>query len=258
MFFGAGTRDSRLRLFACCLLCAACLVFVLTDLHAEVTEIRTIVFAHDPGRQYPELEFECLDAVTIDAFVGNSGHRFHFWSTLTLVYDETLVAPGASVPLTFTLVPFDGEGSEYDLERGLKFNLDCTFYDWGVKYGNDVEGDFVPPLWGEHESLDDMLATIWDKGKWCFGSAAIGLYTVERFDGNEVKIPIYVQNPHNETAVWFDETGTDTIVISFTYRNTAEATLEIADSWVGDITLEAGPLTDPKFIVDQSESLIKT
>ena len=264
MSIGARVAAGSFSRFLASLLFAVCLLFIATGVSSAekplsiVDKPLNIVFEVEPERDYPELEFECLKAVTVDAFVGNSGHVFHFPAVLTLTYEQDQIAPNSIALLTFTFAPYDGEGSEYDLERGLKFNIDGTYYDWGFKYGNDVEGDFVPPMRFQPEiSLDDMLATIWEKGMWCFGSAVVGLYTVEGFDGNEVRIPLYIETPNDPDLVYFLETGTDSIVLSFTSNTTTQCSIKISQLYAQDIIIAQVPDENPVYIIDQTESLIQ-
>jgi len=244
------------------LVCIASLLVSLfspIDSNSEtpITITKYLVFEQSPDREYPNLELEFKKAITVDAFVGNSGHQFYFYAELIIEYDQDLVLMNSTVPLTITLVPYNGPGPEYDLERGLKFNLDYTIHEWGVKYGNDVEGDFVPPLLGDSESYSDMLASIWEKSLWCFGGAEIGIYTVEGFSGNKVKVPLVIEYPGVDHAYFLDsgEGDNDTTLV-FTNTDSIILNLRIVTS-VDKYVIAADPATDgPEFIIDQTEALI--
>lgn len=237
--------------------CAACLLLPARDAAAgEVVDQIPVVFTTDAAEEYADLELQLLKAVTIDAFVGNSGHRFYLPGSLKLRYDQSQVKQNSTATLYFSFVPSEDPAfMEYDLERGVKVNLDVSFYDWGFKYGNDIEGHFTPPMSGESvPPLDDMLASIFEKSVWCLGGATIGLYTLEEFEEGEVTVPLYIKKPAGGNLVYFGSYGNDSTTVTLSDTTEVSKTLKIG-SYTGQIEIEAGRTREPFYKIKHIEGL---
>lgn len=250
-----GPTSTKRSLSRVALLLLSVLVSTLANPNAlATTEKRDVVFELDPGRVYPDYEVEMLKVVTVDGFIGNSGHRLHLPGELSISYDPNDIRPNGLAPLTFSFDPIDGPTLEYDLERGVSFGIDVKIWDWGFKYGNDFEEDFVPPVGSaqSHSGYDQTLE-IWGKSVRCAGGISFGVFTRETFEGDVVRVPFRIVQPAGGVGVTFAETGTDYIELQFTSPgDTDTATLDISLLYLSpNITITA---EDPRFELIHDEA----
>lgn len=227
------------------------------DIVSASEEWRDIVFERDPGITYPHYEHCFWKVICVDFFVGDSGHKFHFPAKLRLSYNaEECYTGNDNFVLQFSIDPYDGAGLEYDMERGMKFEIDYTLGSWGHKYGDDFEVNFVPPLSPPTLEFSDVTATLFEKSARCLGGIALNLYSTEKFTGDEVCMTLRITNPAGGILVKFKDTDSDTTVLHLTDAGAAVSkALEITSGFGGnsiEISAEA-----PVFSIVQNESVLQ-
>lgn len=212
-----------------------------------VTENRFTMWALGDSSGYIDIDFNFFDIIQFNAALSSTGQklRWHYGGDLNLTYDACKLFPTSTTPLLFEFFPKNTPGLEFEAHSGFGAEVAIVGLHSGFLVEVDREEDFTPPTPDgvDTRTTPPGYAEVIGLEATCVAGIGTGITEFYDLKASQVHVQLTIVDPPGGNAVYWKETGTDVVSISFSAGHPQSSTVSLVvpllPGYVGPVKIQS-------------------